>query len=393
MGTSGPLLHQRSAFRVRLTEVSLTACDQAHAEQMRHVEKGCLVRTNQNIPSDGSRIEGSHKGWNSLQRSFSSGVEVFTALSHDFVLRRNVRVATSRDKSTSFVEATYGSHHIGLMNHVHALWNAHVKKDKSGTIEELPKLQDVNSKESFGLVKTRHVEAYATLSKIKDDEGSETAPLPHEILDEDDILTNLNIDPSLRHQPACGHVSSGCEQDTVIEPEVSHHPLHTQQNLTYTVNGLKVEELEHGEGVCGGKSRSQIAVKSPGPEIVDLEAASPNLFVPNSDSFNNRLGAEVISRANPTTGTLLNSPPTSTHSSAAVVSGATKAMIMAVNPGSGPTQVVKTIPIIHPKATAPKRRLSVPTEEDVVKRPRLQLLEEGVGPSSQGALVGSIRIS
>jgi hypothetical protein len=95
------------------------------------------------------------------------GVEVFNTLSHDFVLRRKVRVATSRDKSTSFVEATSGSLHIGLCSRA-----VECPCEKRQVRKNRRTLQDVNSNESFGLVKTRHVEAYATLSKIKDDEGS-----------------------------------------------------------------------------------------------------------------------------------------------------------------------------------------------------------------------------
>ncbi|KAJ7659690.1 hypothetical protein DFH06DRAFT_935341, partial [Mycena polygramma] len=56
--------------------------------QMQHVRKGCLARPREDISSDGSRIEGSHKEWNSIQRSFASGLEMQTALGHDFVLHR-----------------------------------------------------------------------------------------------------------------------------------------------------------------------------------------------------------------------------------------------------------------------------------------------------------------
>ncbi|KAN0097092.1 hypothetical protein V8E55_001538 [Tylopilus felleus] len=43
------------------------AAMQVHKEQLNHVRKGCLERRRQDIPSDGSCIKGSHKGWNSLQ--------------------------------------------------------------------------------------------------------------------------------------------------------------------------------------------------------------------------------------------------------------------------------------------------------------------------------------
>ena len=62
--------------------------------------KGCLARLCQDVASDGSRIEGSHKGWNSIMRSFSNGLEVYTALAHDFVLHRNLRVAASHGNKT-----------------------------------------------------------------------------------------------------------------------------------------------------------------------------------------------------------------------------------------------------------------------------------------------------
>lgn len=81
-----------------------------HSDQLAHVKKGCLARPRQDVRSDGSRIEGSHKGWNSLQRSFSSGLEVFACLGHDFVLRRNLRVAHSQSRPESFVKATFGLH-------------------------------------------------------------------------------------------------------------------------------------------------------------------------------------------------------------------------------------------------------------------------------------------
>ncbi len=57
-----------------------------HADQLTHVKKGCLERRRQDIAADGSRIEGSHKAWNTLQRACASGLEMFGALSRDFVL-------------------------------------------------------------------------------------------------------------------------------------------------------------------------------------------------------------------------------------------------------------------------------------------------------------------
>ncbi|KAG2744928.1 hypothetical protein P692DRAFT_201683590, partial [Suillus brevipes Sb2] len=99
------------------------AAQKIHQEQLKHVRKGCLERSDQHLRSDGSRVEGTHKGWNSLQRAQPSGIVMLTALGHDFVLRRNIRVAFSRRQMTPFVEFTHGSHHIQLSNHVAKLYN------------------------------------------------------------------------------------------------------------------------------------------------------------------------------------------------------------------------------------------------------------------------------
>ena len=130
------------------------------------MEGGCLVRKNQTIASDGSRIEGSHKGWNSIQRSSASGIEVFTALSHDHVLRWNIHIASARKTQTSFVESTNGSHHVDLVNYINCIWNKLVKANKTGKMMPLPELPDVKSGESFGLVNSRHVKAYTQLIKV-----------------------------------------------------------------------------------------------------------------------------------------------------------------------------------------------------------------------------------
>lgn len=43
------------------------AAQKVHQEQLKHVRNGCLERNIKGIRANGSRIEGSHKGWNSLQ--------------------------------------------------------------------------------------------------------------------------------------------------------------------------------------------------------------------------------------------------------------------------------------------------------------------------------------
>jgi hypothetical protein len=172
---------------------------------MRHVRKGCLTRSTNEISSDGSRIEGSHKGWNAIQRSFACGIEVFVALAHDFVLRRNIRIGYLQEKPTRFVSSTYGSHHLHLVSHVAALWNDLIKNEKKVVkgLSPLPVLQKVVSQEGFGLVRSRQMETFGGLIEIKDDDEADLEshlPLCDDI-DIDEVLQGLGVDPALQFLP------------------------------------------------------------------------------------------------------------------------------------------------------------------------------------------------
>jgi hypothetical protein len=211
---------------------------------MRHVEKGCLVRNNQTFSSDGSRIEGSHKGWNSIQRSFASGIEVFTALCHDFVLRRNVRVVSSHDVAPPFLKAAHGSHHLGCVNHVNSLWNALVRKDKTGKMKELPELPDVQSHETFGLVTSRHVETFSSLVKCKGKQDGDESLSVLDEQDDEEILLALKIDPKLRFQPACPTNQVGPSlmlalSDPGLQPIVATLREHHDEPEVSTVTDMK----------------------------------------------------------------------------------------------------------------------------------------------------------
>ncbi|KAF8995281.1 hypothetical protein BDZ89DRAFT_1001453 [Hymenopellis radicata] len=138
----------------QLGEVWTAAADKVYSDQLAHVQKGCLSRTRNDVLSDGSRIEGSHKGWNSIQRSFSSGIENFLALSHDFVLRRNIRVIQKHGDGSRFGLSTNGCHHVGLVDAINRLFNelarTHVGPGNT-ELALLPTLADIASKEFFGL--------------------------------------------------------------------------------------------------------------------------------------------------------------------------------------------------------------------------------------------------
>ncbi|KAH9952137.1 hypothetical protein B0H21DRAFT_684053 [Amylocystis lapponica] len=183
------------------------AAAKTHTEQLAHVRKGCLARLRQDIRSDGSRIEGTHKGWNSLQRAYASGLSVMTALCHDYVLRRNIRVAfrDNTPEPNQFLISTCGSHHIRLVDAAAKLWNLLLKKSKVKTpqgLHTLPELRIISSGEVFGITSASYTTSYHNLVEIKDEPDDELLDLSAQ--DEavaQSILQDMNIDPQLLLQP------------------------------------------------------------------------------------------------------------------------------------------------------------------------------------------------
>ena len=147
-----------------------------------------------------------------MQRSFASGLETLTALSHDHVLRRNVRIGLHRNTEEHldpFLASTHGSHHIRLIDGVAKTWNGLLSKIQSKTggrisLKALPELRAVSSDERFGIVNAEYVTTYQNLLQIKEEpEDSKLLDLSEE--DESvaaGILHDLNIDPVLLLQPA-----------------------------------------------------------------------------------------------------------------------------------------------------------------------------------------------
>lgn len=189
---------------------------QVHQEQLKHVRKGCLERSVQGIRADGSRIEGSHKGWNSLQRAQPSGVTMLAALGHDFVLRRNVRVAFSRPELTPFLKFANGSHHLRLCDYIARLHNTLQQKTTDSQLQLLPELGDIDSGETFGLVMSDHVATFGGLlikeenieKGLLDSFDSSVDPTTGEEVDlaflasRNVIINEWQIDPALLTLPA-----------------------------------------------------------------------------------------------------------------------------------------------------------------------------------------------
>jgi hypothetical protein len=184
---------------------------QVHQDQLNHVRRGCLARQREDVCVDGSRIEGSHKGWNSLQRSHSSGVLVLTALSHDFVLRRNMRIGTSKSQKSvcdTFTNSTFGSHHIRLVNAVASRWNVLItkhQKTQSGTVlKSLPQLLEVASGETFGAVSSEHTASFGGLLEIKPEPEDDDVVTSINSRAIDNMVDSLKLDPLLLFTPHDG---------------------------------------------------------------------------------------------------------------------------------------------------------------------------------------------
>ncbi|PSR71595.1 hypothetical protein PHLCEN_2v12525 [Hermanssonia centrifuga] len=236
----------------RIGGVWTAAAAKVHADQLSHVKKGCLERRRQDIAADGSRIEGSHKAWNALRRACASGLEMFGALSRDFVLRRNLRIITTtgchRGPATGFAATTQGSHHIRLQNWINTLFNMLADRERTWGGPELPAkpiLQKIDSRETFGLVVSDHNLTFGGLLQIKDelDEDRKLEDLLSEREEELDVTTvlhDLNIDPALLHQPE----PSGCT--------ISHRPFHPSASP-----------------LALGGTHSSITTSSSGPSNVD----------------------------------------------------------------------------------------------------------------------------
>ncbi|KAJ7157749.1 hypothetical protein C8R46DRAFT_909000, partial [Mycena filopes] len=198
------------------------AAHAVHTAQLKHLRKGCLSRLDQTVASDGSRIEGSHKGWNSIQRASASGLELQSALSHDFVLRRNIRVAFAKtavpgnasSNLDTFLRSTFGSHHSRLVSRAASMFNdiIHIEATRSKTsassLSLHPVLKHVASGETFGLVSSQHSDTFGGLLTIKDENTDGDDQLLNQALDSttsaEEILGDLNIDPALLLQPLQG---------------------------------------------------------------------------------------------------------------------------------------------------------------------------------------------
>ena len=157
--------------------------------------------------TDGSRTEGSHKGWNALQRTQPSGVEALTYMAADRVLRRNIRIEYADATPYPFTPLTYGSHHVRLVDACTQLWNSLVQPKKgtnlpSADLVPVPTLKPADRLECVDLVNANQdVTAYYTL--VKDEAEDPLVDLTADA-DADRIVASLGLDPALLNKPLRG---------------------------------------------------------------------------------------------------------------------------------------------------------------------------------------------
>jgi hypothetical protein len=172
---------------------------------MGHIDKGCLAGHQDDICSDSSHIESSHKGWNNIQRAQASGLMMFVAMSFDFVHHCNVWITWEKLQQKGFISSTFRSHHIGLFNHVAVLWNTQT----TSVPLKLSEFTTVNSNELFGLVRSGHVVSWNGLIKMEDEvnfvgftDASTTAGGEDESATQSRVANELGLDPASFECPA-----------------------------------------------------------------------------------------------------------------------------------------------------------------------------------------------
>ncbi|KAG1776098.1 hypothetical protein EV702DRAFT_1269133 [Suillus placidus] len=234
------------------------AAQKVHQEQLKHVRKGCLERSDQHLRSDGSHVEGMHKGWNLLQHAQPSGIVMLSALGHDFVLRRNIRVAFSRRQMTPFVKFTHGSHHIQLSNHVTKLYNG-LREKGTQLLPLLPELPDVDSGETFGLVASDNATTFGGLL-IK--EETLDAKLAHDFEVHTDSFTGRTVD--FATEASCGIMI----EDWQIDPALLDQPA-AQPLLLHTANGsVNVSSTKPPTNSMTASNNSVLAAKVTPPSPI-----------------------------------------------------------------------------------------------------------------------------
>jgi len=133
-----------------------------------------------------------------------------------------------------FVNSTFGSHHIRLVNHVTALFNALREKQPSQVRSDLHPMDSlllVDSGETFGLVSSAHTASYGGLLEIKEEPTTEIDPFLQEL---DAHATEMDWQPVVQ-------LNSTSNSDTSGEP--NRDPLVTEPRLGDSKGKRKALEI------------------------------------------------------------------------------------------------------------------------------------------------------
>ena len=174
-------------------------------------------------------------------RGYTCGLENFLALGHDFVLRRNLWIA-SKLPGWDFVASTFGSHYIALVDHIAQRWNTlfEAAKGKQRVVagevyREFPGLKEVQTNETFGLVFSHTSSSFGGRLKIKEEDTvqmMEYEPVHlHQGLTEDQLMKELNIDPALLQLPeneAPSKLISGLDHKLAVFTVENHPQTHKE---------------------------------------------------------------------------------------------------------------------------------------------------------------------
>jgi hypothetical protein len=196
---------------------------------------------------------------------------MLTALAHDFVLRRNIRVSTTGCDAppNAFTRSAFSSHHVQLVNANARTWNALLEKQKSMSptavtvLQLLPELPDVASQESFGCVTSHHAASFGGLLEVKsesEDEAIDFGSNSYSSSSIEDIAQDLNIAPLLLFTPPTAQVQPQANSAS------TSHPLKksiTPDNSAYSRDSVPKRRLTEVEAETSAVKKTRTVWKLP----------------------------------------------------------------------------------------------------------------------------------
>lgn len=256
---------------------------------------------------DGSRIEGSHKGWNSIQRSQPSGIEVYSALGHDFVLRRNIRVGSARIQENKlvnlheFITSTHTSHHIKLTDYIAALFNSLYEVEPTSSKTKLkphPTLPEPAIFEAMGLVESNNSMTFGGLVDIGlgDTSDSVEMTMNEEI---DPMLEDIDAEVSQMDQSRFMKLLGVTEE--LISRPMPPLPGRDMQQIQNPTKRKVHDTSEPTSGtapqILGQSLSSQLTDDSPSPVVKRqrMDASSDHEdTTPEHDGYSDALNLEIV---------------------------------------------------------------------------------------------------